>query len=104
MDLVKEIYVSTISMTAGGFTQGIIQIPVLGYMIGSFMGSAVASLTFDYGYRRAISFSVDTGFTIFELVDQDYEMPEEVIKIMGIDTFDYETFDVETFEPETFEI
>lgn len=104
MDLVKEIYVSAISMAAGGLTQGIIQIPVLGYMIGSFMGSTVASLTFDYGYRKAISFSVDTGFAFFGLVDQDYELPAAVVEAMGIDTFDYETFDMETFDPETFEI
>ena len=104
MDLVKEIYVSAISMTAGGLTQGIIHVPVLGYMIGSFLGSTLASFTFDYGYKTAISFSVDTGFTFFGVVDQDYELPKEVIDELGIDVLEYESFEAETFEPESFEV
>ena len=72
-------------------------------MIGSFVGSSIGSLTYDYGYKKAISFCVDTGFTMFGLVEQDYTLPEEIIKQIGVDVLDYETFDVDTFSPETFE-
>ena len=73
-------------------------------MIGSFVGSSIGSLTYDYGYKKAISFCVDTGFTMFGLVEQDYTLPEEIIKQIGVDVLDYETFDVNTFSPETFSI
>lgn len=41
---------------------------------------------------------------MFGLVEQDYTLPDEIVKKIGVDVLDYETFDVETFEPETFEI
>ena len=102
-DLIREMYVSTCALIAGGVTQGITpEIPVLGYMLGSFIGSSVGALTYDVGYKRALSFCVDTGFTLFGLVEQDYELPEKIIKEIGVDVLDYETFDVDSFDCETF--
>ncbi len=50
---------------------------------------------------------------MFGLVDQDYTLPEDVMKEIGIDVFDYEQFDYEkseydrfdydTFQPDRFE-
>ena len=51
-----------------------------------------------------MSFCVDTGFTLFGLVEQEYTLPDDIIKQMGIETFDYETFEVNGFKPETFEV
>lgn len=42
-----------------------------------------------------------SGFTFFGLLDQDYTLPKEIIREIGIDTFDYETFETETFQPES---
>ena len=39
---------------------------------------------------------------MFGLVEQDYKLPEDIIKQIGIETFDYETIEPETFKPETF--
>ena len=61
------------------------------------------SFAYDYGYKKALSFCVDTGFTLFGLVEQDYTLPDDIIKQMGIETFAYETFEVEGFTPDTFE-
>lgn len=33
-----------------------------------------------------ISFCVDTGFTCFGLVEQNYELPEEILTQLGINT------------------
>ena len=38
------------------------------------------------GKKKLISFCVDTGFTCFGLVEQNYELPEDVLKEMGIET------------------
>ena len=77
---------------------------MLGYLIGSFVGSVVGSFTYDYGYKKALSFCVDTGFTLFGLVEQDYTLPDDIIRQIGIETFDYDTFEVEGFKPDTFEV
>lgn len=39
---------------------------------------------------------------MFGLVEQNYELPEDVIKEIGIEVFEYEHFDYQRFEPERF--
>ena len=40
---------------------------------------------------------------MFGLVDQNYELPEEVIKEIGVYVFDYETFRPDSFAVDTFD-
>lgn len=60
------------------------QLPVVGYLIGSLVGTAFA-VAYNIGKKKLISFCVDSGFTCFGLVDQNYELPEEVLRDMGVD-------------------
>ena len=60
------------------------QLPVVGYLIGSLVGTAFA-VVYNIGKNKLISFCVDSGFTCFGLVDQNYELPEQVLKDMGVD-------------------
>lgn len=61
------------------------ELPVIGYMIGSLVGCAFAAVH-NIGKNKLISFCVDTGFTCFGLVEQNYELPEEVLAQMGVET------------------
>lgn len=47
------------------------ELPVVGYLLGSLIGT---------------SFCVDTGFTCFGLVEQNYELPDEVLHELGVET------------------
>lgn len=49
-----------------------------------------------------MSFCVDTGFTMFGLVKQDYTLPEDVLKDIGIDVFKYEKFLPVQFQQQCF--
>ncbi|WP_155829950.1 hypothetical protein [Butyrivibrio sp. AC2005] len=69
------------------------QIPVVGYLLGSLIGCAFAS-AYNIGKKKLISFCVDTGFTCFGLVEQDYELPDEILNDMGIATIQIPTVDV----------
>lgn len=60
-------------------------LPFIGYAIGSLLGCAV-SVVYNIGKKKLISFCVDTGFTCFGLVEQDYELPESVLQELGIKT------------------
>lgn len=102
-EMVKNLYVSTCSLIAGGISQTIIEVPIVGYLLGSFAGSMFGALSYEYGYSKMISFCVDTGFTLFGLVDQDYSLPESVLKQIGLEVFEYEKFEYEKFEYEKFE-
>ncbi|MBQ8944586.1 MAG: hypothetical protein IJ050_08835 [Clostridia bacterium] len=84
-NITKELLISSAALAAGVLGQTIApELPVLGYMLGSLIGSCVASLVVNVGEKCLISFCVDTGFTCFGLVEQNYELPEEVLKSMGI--------------------
>lgn len=61
------------------------ELPVLGYLIGSLIGTSFCVI-YNIGKKKLISFCVDTGFTCFGLVEQDYELPEDVMNELGIDT------------------
>ena len=76
-----------VSMKIGGaIAQALFpELPGIGFAIGSLLGCSTA-VVYNIGKRKLISFCVDTGFTCFGLVEQNYELPEEVLKELGIDT------------------
>lgn len=102
-ELIRTMFTTTCSLALGAVSQSFIEVPVLGYMIGSFVGSLVGSFAYSAAYKPAISFCIDTGFTMFGLVNQDYVLPDDVMKEIGIDVFDYDQFEYEEFEPERFQ-
>ena len=96
----RDAFVATCSLVGGGIGQSHIQIPVVGYLIGSFVGSTVGGLSWELGEQATLAVCVESGLTLFGLVDQDYEVPEDLIRQIGAETFDYERFEPEAFEPE----
>lgn len=61
------------------------QLPVLGYLLGTLIGTSF-SVVHSIGKQKLISFCVDTGFACFGLVEQNYELPENVLHELGIET------------------
>lgn len=97
-ELVREMFISSCSLLMGGIVQGIAaEFPVAGFMLGSFVGSVLGSFVYSAGYSAVISFCVDTGFTMFGLVDQDYRLPDGVMEQIGFPVFNYEKFDLPAF-------
>lgn len=102
-ELVRDMLVSASSLALGAVGQVVLyELPVVGYMLGSFVGSVVGTFIYHAGYKAALSFCTETGVTLFGLVEQDYKLPDDIIKEMGLETFEFETFATETFEPESF--
>jgi hypothetical protein len=84
------------SMKIGGIIAQALcpQLPGIGYAIGSLLGCSVA-VVYSIGKKKLISFCVDTGFTCFGLVDQNYQIPEEALKELGVETISIPHADVE---------
>ena len=101
---IRDSFISALSLGGGYIGNALIKIPVLGYMVGSFVGSLVGTFIYEGLDKVAISFCIDTGFTLFGIVDQNYKLPEDIIESIGVEKFEYEKMDFETFEPETFKI
>ena len=71
------------------------QLPVVGYLLGSLIGTSF-SVVYNIGKKKLISFCVDTGFTCFGLVEQNYELPEDVLREMGVETVEIPRTKIDT--------
>lgn len=60
------------------------ELPVVGYLLGSLIGTSFCVI-YNIGKKKLISFCVDTGFTCFGLVEQNYELPNEVLNELGVE-------------------
>ena len=100
----RDSFVASVAVLAGGVSQALMpELPVLGYLIGSFVGSATAGIAYGVGKKAAIALCVEHGFTLFGLVEQNYELPDSVLEEIGVEVFDYERFMIDEFEPDLFE-
>lgn len=98
-DVSKDIFVTTCALSLGGIIQGLTpELPVLGYMLGTFIGSLGSSFLYDTGYSAFMSLCCDTGFTCFGLVEQDYKIPEDILKRAGFKLFDFTKFKTKQLE------
>lgn len=61
------------------------ELPVIGYLLGSLIGTSLC-VVYNIGKKKLISFCIDTGFTCFGLVEQNYELPDEILNELGIET------------------
>lgn len=97
---VRDVFLSSCYVGGGLLLQSLSPVlPGISFMLGSFIGSAVGGFVFSRGYSIAISFCISSGFTMFGLVQQDYQLPREVLENLGIKLFDYEKFQYSHFEP-----
>ena len=104
-DVAKDIFVSSCAIALGGVAQGLTpELPVIGYMLGSFIGSLGGALLYDTGYSAFMSLCCDTGFTCFGLVEQDYKIPKEILERAGIKNFDFSVYEPKKFEYKKFEV
>lgn len=103
MRLTKEIIISSGAIAGGAMAQTVLpMLPVFGYMLGSFVGSVVASTAISLGERATLSLCVETGFTFFGLVDQDYTLPDEMVKYLGLQSYEAMTYEPEVYEEEIY--
>jgi hypothetical protein len=101
---IQDLLTTSCSLAFGSALQALLpELPVLGYMLGSFVGGVVGSFVYNTAYGCFMSFCVDKGCTFFGLVKQDYSLPKEIMEELGLAIFEYENFEYEDFVYETFE-
>lgn len=99
----RDIFTASFGITGAFVGQALLPgLPVIGFMLGSFVGGIIGNFAYTAGKSVCLSFCVESGFTFFGIVDQDYELPDEVIKELGIDIFEIDEFVVQEFELEEF--
>ena len=79
------------------------QLPVVGYMIGSFIGGILGTFAYKTANSCVMSYCIESGCTFFGLVKQNYTLPKEIMEQLGLEIFEYEPFEFESLEFEPFE-
>ena len=107
-DEIARLHVTTAFSVGGGIAASVwfAEIPplaVAAYMLGSFVGGILGGIAYNMGKGLFMSFCVESGCTFFGIVDQNYELPQEVIDAIGIEVFDYEKFEYDTFQTDSFQ-
>ncbi len=84
-------FVDSLFITSGYLISGVMaqalfpELPGIAFALGSLLGCAIA-VVYNVGENKLISFCVETGFTCFGLVEQNYQLPDDVLNEMGITT------------------
>ncbi len=87
-EMLSDIFISAGGMV-GGALASFIPIPFAGYFIGSAIGSILASFVYKKGYSATIGLCVEYGYTLWGLVKQDYTVPTEILKEIGVDVVEF---------------
>ena len=90
----RTIFIASASYICGVTVQGLlIEFPMAGYLIGSFMGSLIGGALFSVKEKFFMSICVEKGWQFFGLVDQNYTLPDSILKEIGFDVVEYDNAD-----------
>lgn len=104
----RNLYIACGGIIGGLSVQFVIQIPIISYAIGSFIGSILGGFIFTTKEHIMMSLCIKGGYTVFGLVKQDYSLPKDVCKKLGFDVYgisdyEYEKYTIEKYDNEKYQ-
>lgn len=113
-NLQRNIFVTACGLGGGAVLQTCLPMIPFAYLLGNFVGSMIGSFAFVAYDQAVLSYCVSSGSTFFGLVNQDYTLPDEVLKEVGVSLFEYEkelphestfnTYSVNQYIPNTYNV
>lgn len=85
LNLNRSVFVSGCAIGVGVLLQSLLPTIPFAYFIGNMIGTMIGAFGFKLIDNAFVSLCVDHGYTFFCLVKQDYTLPEEVLKELGVD-------------------
>ena len=86
----RNIFVSMIALGGATLGQAILPVPFIGALFGNFVGAIMGSLIYDRSNTIFLSFCIDTEYSLLGFVEQNYELPDKVLKEIGLDIIEIE--------------
>lgn len=102
--IIRDSFVLYVGVVGASVFQGLLPVPVLGALIGNFLGSILASVVFDGANTLFIAYCVNSGFSFFRVVEQNYTLPDHVLEEMGFDLIELDTIELDEIELDTIEL
>jgi hypothetical protein len=100
----RDTWVLSAGMFGATAGQLMIPIPVLGALAGNLIGSTLGAVAFEGSNQVILGICVQSGWTFFDLVSQDYVVPEEILRESGYDLFPTHSFSLQTFSTGGFQV
>lgn len=100
----RDSFVLSSGMLGATFGQIIIPIPMLGALVGNLVGSTLGAVAFEGANQAILGICVESGWTFFGIVKQDYTVSEEILKQAGYDLFSIKTFSKQSFSTNSFTV
>jgi hypothetical protein len=87
------------AMGGAALGQALIPIPMLGAILGNIAGAVTARIVIDLADEVVLGLAVETGWTIFGTVDQNYTVPSDILEASGWRILDLKKIELLRFEP-----
>lgn len=101
-NLSRNIFVTSLALGMGSLTQIILPMIPGAYLIGNIVGSIAGAFVYNAMDNAFMALCVESGWTMFGLVEQDYKLPEEVINELGFDLYEVDEFNVDEIDIDEF--
>ena len=102
-NLSKNIFVTSCALGLGSLTQVLLPMIPGAYLLGNFVGSFVGSFAYVATDNAIMSFCIESGWTFFGLVKQDYQLPDEIIRKLGFDLYEVEEFIADEYQSDEYQ-
>jgi hypothetical protein len=100
----RDTFVLSTGMLGATIGQMVIPIPLLGALAGNVVGSTLGAVAFEGANQVMMGICVESGWTFFGMVEQDYTVPEEVLRQAGYDLFSTHSFSIQSFSTGGFSV
>lgn len=93
---IRDVFVISIGVLGASTGQALIPVPILGALIGNFIGSTCAAIIFEGSKSIFLSFFIESGISFFNIVKQDYTIPREILEKCGFNLIRLNTIELDT--------
>jgi len=76
----------------------------MGIVIGNILGCIIGGFAYNTTNKLFISYCIESGFTCFGLVEQDYCLPECILKDLSFDLIETDSCDIDKIEEDMCEL
>lgn len=86
----------TFALGFGAAGQALMPIPLIGALLGGIVGALVSRFVIDGANEAVLSITVETGWTFFGLVEQNYSVPIELLSEAGWRTVELKKLELQS--------
>ncbi|PFO85773.1 hypothetical protein [Bacillus cereus] len=101
---IRDTVIISFGVLGTSIGQALIPIPILGGLIGNFLGGLLGTAIYQQGNQFLMAIAIEKGWTFFNFVDQDYTVPENILKRAGFQLFESTSFMTESFNKASFSV